>query len=373
MSDYLFVGDLPLFQEKLLSWFKKQNRPLPWRMTYNPYHVWISEIMLQQTQMERGVAYFNRWIARFPEVRDVAEADIQEILKMWEGLGYYARARNLHKAAGQIVDRFAGVVPCDIDQLLSLPGIGPYTAAAIGSVACNIDIPVVDANVARIFARLFDIESAVKEKKTKDQIDLLALSLLPLRKARYWNQALMDLGGLVCTPKTPRCTVCPLATDCKSLQAGTVELRPLVVRKKNIEHLERVAVVLVKEGKTRIESCEREGLWQGLWELSTIDLMKNESAEQGCSRLLENLGLEEISGEPLTMVKHSYTRFRVQLHAFVVHLPAALSDDGNDDSRWCTWTELQEYGFPAGTRKIFEYMAEERPDFVEGLMVEGTC
>ncbi len=201
-------------QGQLINWFKADHRDLPWRHTYNPYHIWISEIMLQQTQMARGVTYFMRWVARFPDTTTVADANQQEILKYWEGLGYYSRARNLHKAARIIVDDFGGEVPCDYDQLIQLPGIGPYTAAAIASVAGNRDVAVIDANVTRVYARLFDIDVPVKEKKAKDQIARIANELLPVGLSRLYNQALMELGGLVCTPKTPKCSLCVLSGFC---------------------------------------------------------------------------------------------------------------------------------------------------------------
>jgi len=185
-----------LFTKALLAWFKQNGRALPWRKTYNPYHVWISEIMLQQTQMDRGVGYFLRWIERFPNVEAVADADQQEILKYWEGLGYYARARNLHKAAQVIVAEHGADVPCAYDALLSLPGVGPYTAAAIASVAGNVDIPVVDANVLRVFARLLDIDTPIKSTKNVQQISQLVSALLPKGRARLFNQGLMDLGDL---------------------------------------------------------------------------------------------------------------------------------------------------------------------------------
>ena len=200
--------------QPLLHWFRLTKRDLPWRRSYNPYHVWISEIMLQQTQMDRGVAYFLRWIKRFDDVFAVADANEQEILKYWEGLGYYARARNLYKAAQVIVNEFNGEVPCDYHQLLLLPGVGPYTAAAVASVAGNYDVPVIDANVARVYARLFNIEEPIKDRLVKKRLADIAEQLLPLGQARAYNQALMDLGGLVCTPKKPFCAQCPIVAAC---------------------------------------------------------------------------------------------------------------------------------------------------------------
>ena len=227
--------------QPLLQWFRKTNRDLPWRRTYNPYHVWISEIMLQQTQMDRGVTYFLRWINRFPDIQAVAAAEEQEILKYWEGLGYYARARNLHKAAKIIALDFGGEVPCEYQQLLRLPGVGPYTAAAIASVAGNYDIPVIDANVIRVYARIFNIGEPVKHRQVKVRLAQIAESLLPKGQSRAYNQALMDLGGLVCTPKNPKCSDCPVAAACMALLKGTVQERPVVGPSKKIITVHKVA------------------------------------------------------------------------------------------------------------------------------------
>jgi A/G-specific adenine glycosylase len=217
----LVGGAIPMKEKKehierrLLAWFRQTKRDLPWRRTYDPYHVWISEIMLQQTQMDRGVDYFRRWVARFPDVTAVAAAGEQEILKYWEGLGYYARARNLHRAARVMVEEHGGMIPCEYDDLLSLPGIGPYTAAAIASIACDQDMPAIDANVMRIFARLFDIDEPVKDLGCRQHIEQLAWELLPAGKARAFNQALMDLGRPGLHPEKsalrglPACPVLP--------------------------------------------------------------------------------------------------------------------------------------------------------------------
>ena len=220
--------------------------------------------MLQQTQMERGVDYFTRWIERFPDVESVAAAEQQVILKYWEGLGYYSRARNLHKAAKVIVDDFAGEVVCDYDVLLQLPGIGPYTAAAIASVAGNRDVAVIDANVSRVYARLFNIDSPVKEKKGRDQVAAIAQELLPAGRARLYNQAVMELGGLVCTPRTPKCNTCPLSNCCRAFVKGTVGERPVTGKSKKITTVQRVAGLVFHKGSVLLLQRRESDVWGGL-------------------------------------------------------------------------------------------------------------
>lgn len=354
------------FQTQLLEWFHAEKRPLPWRLTYNPYHVWLSEVMLQQTQMERGVGYFLKWIERFPSIKDIAEAEEQEILKMWEGLGYYARARNLHKAAKEICEQYNGEIPCDHKALLSLPGIGPYTAAAIASIACAIDIPVVDANVARIYARLFDIDGSLKEKAVQSRIDIIAGELLPQGKARYWNQSLMDLGGMVCQPRSPKCPLCPVQESCVAFSRGTVELRPVKPPKAQPIRIYRKSFVVIYNGKVLVRKVEDGKLWKGLYELPYADGAMGEDLSS--LQLADSLGLEpnllkDVEIEQLVTVKHSYTKYRVEVDCFMLRITSAQYDKLVSNV-FCTWAELQNMGFSAGPRKVWEYIEKQRKDLI---------
>lgn len=358
--------ELNKFQQVLLDWFRDNKRSLPWRNTYNPYHVWVSEIMLQQTQMDRGVSYFLRWIERFPTVLHVAQADEQEILKRWEGLGYYTRARNLHKCAKVIVQEYGGIVPSDVRILKNLPGIGDYTSAAIASVAGNVDVAAIDANVVRILVRLFDIDRPVKEKLTASKIKMLADDLLVKGQARYWNQALMDLGGLICTPKKPQCEKCPVASFCLATHRSTVANRPLPVqRKKKIKHIQKVNLLLIAKGKVAIQECGGENnLWKGLWEFPSLTVQVETQPQQTCKELLCRLRIKNYKPEFITLVEHAYTTNRVKLSSFMVcleNLPSELTDN----FVWCNSEQLKEYGFSAGSRKVIEHISANRSDILK--------
>lgn len=359
MNNALSVSDRTKIVQPLLQWFRNTNRDLPWRRTYNPYHVWISEIMLQQTQMDRGVAYFLRWIKRFSDVQAVAGAEEQEILKYWEGLGYYARARNLHKAAKVIAYEFGGKVPCEYQRLLTLPGIGPYTAAAIASVAGNYDVPVIDANVTRVYARLFNIGEPVKERQVQKLLVEIAENLLPQGQARAYNQALMDLGGLVCTPKNPRCPECPVAVSCRSLQAGTVAERPVVGPKRNIITVHRVAGLIRWNEKIFIQQRKADDVWGGLWEFPGGQVAEGEPGDKVVLRISEDTGLSVALVKPITKVIHQYTHHKIILNCFLCTLVEEKSEPVLSSAcnyRWISLDELKQFAFPAGPRKVLEYI-----------------
>lgn len=353
--------------QPLLHWFRLTKRDLPWRHSYDPYHVWISEIMLQQTQMDRGVAYFLRWIERFGDVFAVAAADEQEILKYWEGLGYYARARNLHKAAKVIVSELNGQVPCTHHQLLLLPGIGPYTAAAIASVAGNYDVPVIDANVARVYARLFNIAEPIKDSLVKKRLAEIAEELLPHGQARAFNQALMDLGGLVCTPKNPRCQSCPIAAACAALAAETVAERPVLGAGKSIVTMHKVAGIIFYGEKIYIQQRKPADVWGGLWEFPGGQVEKGAAKRTVVGAILQDTALTVEKVQHITTVTHQYTHHKIFLDCFLCRLkvenpqPVLRSATAY---RWIYPGEIDQFAFPAGPRKLLEYLRTEQPELL---------
>lgn len=254
-----------LFRKDLLRWFAENRRPLPWRADYTPYRTWIAEVMMQQTQMDRGVQYFLRWMERFPDVAAVAAAPEEDLLKAWEGLGYYRRARNIQAAARVIMERHGGNFPTSYADILALPGVGPYTAGAIASTAYNEEVPCVDGNVERVLSRVFDIDTPVKEEPAKSRIRELAQALIPKGEARNFNQGLMELGALVCRKK-PECERCPLAGLCESRHLGIQNERPVPGKKAAVTQIEVVCGVLLHEGKVFIQRRNEKDVWGGLWE-----------------------------------------------------------------------------------------------------------
>ena len=256
---------LPQLREALLAWFAAHQRPLPWRINYTPYEVWISEVMLQQTQMERGVSYFTRWMARFPDVAALAPPTEEEVLRLWEGLGYYSRARHVLAAARLIMEKHKGVFPSGLEDIRALPGVGPYTAGAVASIAFGEKLPCVDANVERVVARVFDLDGPVKQEPAASAVRAWALRLVPEGRAREHNQAMMELGALVCGKK-PRCALCPLAAFCVSLHLGIVDQRPVPGKRAAITPIEVVTGVLRHTGRVFVQKRLASGVWGNLWE-----------------------------------------------------------------------------------------------------------
>ncbi len=348
----------------LLDWFSRHKRDLPWRETYSPYHVWISEIMLQQTQMERGVEYFKRWIERFPDVGSLAEAPQDEILKLWEGLGYYSRARNLHKAARMVMEHHGGTLPTTTEGLLALPGIGPYTARAIASIAFGQDVCVVDANVERVVSRLYDIEQPVKSRQAQKEIAEYGHCLLPKGHARDFNQALMEFGSLVCTPRNPSCPQCPLAQWCRAREAGVQEKRPVVLKAPAPVYLTMATGILVHDGRILTQKRLAEDVWGNLWEFPGGVVEDGETPQEAVIReYMEETGLVVNHPELIASFRHSFTRFRVTLHAFSVTLlssPEELSLQAAQEHRWANWSEIMKLAFPAGHRKLVRHLDNDQ-------------
>lgn len=367
MTEIVSKSDQLRIVQPLLDWFRKTRRDLPWRRTYDPYHVWISEIMLQQTQMDRGVGYFLRWLERFADVGAVAAAEEQEILKYWEGLGYYARARNLHKAAKIIVLEYGGEVPCAYEQLLRLPGIGPYTAAAIASVAGNYDVPVIDANVTRVYARLFDIGEPVKERPVQKRLAEIAENLLPHGQARAYNQALMDLGGLICLPKNPSCSRCPIAAACVALAQGTVALRPVIGPRKNSIIIHKVAGIIRFKEKIYIQQRRAGDVWGGLWEFPGGQVEKGAADDLVAATILQDTDLVVVPVQHITRVMHQYTHHKIILDCFLCSLTGDNYQPVLHSAcayRWIHPLELGQYAFPAGPRKLLEFLNTKQPELL---------
>ena len=252
------------FTITLLKWFRENGRELPWRETRDPYAIWLSEIILQQTQVKQGWAYWERFMRRWPTVHDLAAATEDEVLREWQGLGYYSRARNLHFAARQIVAM--GGFPQTLEGILQLKGVGDYTAAAIGSIAFGLPAAVVDGNVYRVLARHFGITTPINTTEGKKEFTTLAQTLLPPQEASAYNQAIMDFGAIQCTPQSPRCLVCPLQESCTALRTGQIEMLPVKLKKLKVKSRHLIYIYIRCNGETAIHRRGEGDIWQGLYE-----------------------------------------------------------------------------------------------------------
>jgi A/G-specific adenine glycosylase len=354
------------FVPLLLDWYEHNARELPWRSAVSPYCTWISEIMLQQTQVETVLPYFERWMVRFPDIKTLAAADEQDVLTVWEGLGYYSRARNLHRAARQVMMEHNGQLPRTCAALKSLPGIGPYTAAAIASIAFGEDVAAVDGNIRRVIARLFDVSVPARSTQGEKQIQKLTQAYLPLGRAGDYNQALMDLGALICTPKKPDCTSCPIAVECSALQLGLQEERPVRMPRKKVPHLTVTAAIIRQDGLVLLAQRPPKGLLGGLWEFPGGTLEEDDPDLRACLQreIREELGVEIDVDEPFGQYEHAYTHFKITLHAFLCRLTEGALPQALDGQvlAWAALPELPNYPMGKVDRQIARRLIKESGD-----------
>ncbi|MDR3074207.1 MAG: A/G-specific adenine glycosylase [Deltaproteobacteria bacterium] len=347
------------FSQKLLRWFASAMRPLPWREGYDPYSVWISEIMLQQTQMERGVVYFRNWMRAFPDIPSVAAAGEQAVLKAWEGLGYYSRARNLYAAARMIVEKHGGEFPASLEAIRALPGIGEYTAGAIASIAFNLPEAAVDANVMRVFSRLCDIDVPLGQTGVKAFIAKAVRELMPEESPRLFSQALMEFGALVCAKK-PHCAACPLAEYCEANRLGTTAKRPKRKKKKSYTQVAMSTGVVMRDGLVFIQKRPPYGLWAGLWEFPGGCLEAEESPESAVLReVMEETELAVSIQEKIGVFHHSYITSRVTMHAYFCSPGDGAGNPvlhAATEGKWVSPEQTAAYAFPAGHRKLLEHL-----------------
>jgi len=306
----------------LLAWYDKNARELPWRSDTNPYRTWVSEIMLQQTQVETVIPYFERFIRRFPDLKSLASASQAEVLQEWEGLGYYTRARNLHKCAQLLCSEFNCQLPADLEALRKLPGIGRYTAGAIASIAFGLPAPALDANIRRVLARLLELREPAGSRTGEKTLWEAAERFLPSTRFGDYNQALMELGALVCKPSAPACGDCPLRGQCLAYANGSQTELPVRALKPTVPNYTVTAAVIRKGEEVLIAQRPQRGLLAGLWEFPGGKLEPGDADLPACLRreILEELGVEIQVGALLGVYKHAYTHFRITLHAFACAL-----------------------------------------------------
>ncbi|WP_408605579.1 A/G-specific adenine glycosylase [Crocosphaera chwakensis] len=351
------VFNLSNLRQSLLIWYQQQGRHLPWRNTRDPYLIWVSEIMLQQTQVKTVLPYYQRWLDTFPTLESLATAELQEVLKAWEGLGYYTRARNLHKAAQILLNEYDGVFPQQLPDVLKLPGIGRTTAGGILSAAFNQRISILDGNVKRVLSRLMALP--VSPKKGIQSLWQLSDLILDPENPRDFNQALMDLGAEICVKTKPRCLLCPWTSHCLAYQQGQQNQLPMTEKTKPLPHKKiGVAVIYNDAGLILIDRRPEKGLLGGLWEFPGGKIEPDETVEDCIKReIKEEIDIEIEVGENLVNLDHAYTHFKVTLY---VHLCRYLTGEPKpiecEEIRWVSLEEIDQFPFPKANTKIIELL-----------------
>jgi A/G-specific adenine glycosylase len=339
------------FAKTLTTWYQKTARDLPWRRTKDPYKIWISEVMLQQTTVNAVIPYFEKWIKTFPTITDLAKTPIQTVLAQWQGLGYYNRAKNLHKSAQIILNEHAAKVPSDPEVVRKLPGFGPYTTGAVLSIAYDRRLPIIDANVRRVVMRILSIDGEADTKQDKRVLEFL-LKVLPEKNIGDFNQALMELGALVCRSKEPVCVQCPVLKFCRAYKEGRQEIIP-TPKKREIKDIEAVIAIIENNGKYFVQKRPAKGLLADLWEFPGGKLEVGESHEGALIREInEELGIKPKSVKHLFDVQHFYTQFRVKLSVWRFEPETLPATDLTH--KWLAPKDFHKYPMPSGSAKIVE-------------------
>ena len=330
--------------QPLIRWFRREKRPLPWRENPSPYSVWVSEIMLQQTRASVVIPYFERWMERFPTIETLAKAKVDEVIKLWEGLGYYSRARNLHAGAKYVVEHFKGQIPAEREELLKLKGVGRYTAGAIQSFAFHKKAAAVDGNVIRVIARLFAIEEDVLQSETKAKIEQLCSDLLPEKEPWVVMEALIELGALVCQKK-PDCQHCPLSEQCRAKRQGIETTLPIKSKKETTEKLVRHVAIVLSSEKVLLRRGKKGEIMQDLFEFPYF-------AEEIEEQL--PLVMEFVCDYPT--IKHSFTRYQVTLHPKFFRTKSLKAISGY---QWVAVAKLHTIPFSSGHRRIADHLLQQ--------------
>lgn len=340
--------------EKLTSWFEKNRRDLPWRKSITPYAVWVSEIMLQQTQVSYVIPYFERWMARFPTVETLAAAPIDEVIKLWEGLGYYSRARNLHQGAKQIVEHFGGRLPDDPDQLATIKGLGPYTIGALCSFAFHLKVPAVDGNVMRVLTRYYNVAEDVTKTTTQKTLRLIAEQIMPEEKYWLFNEGLIELGATICQKK-PACSRCPLANSCQSFRKGNQAERPYKSKRVKTVPIFRAVALITCDNHFLIKRVGKGNVMADLHEFPYLDLTDTDPSHMR-ARLEQTYPLNLSFIRWLPQESHSFTKYRATL------FPAMFATGRLQDVpefEWVSSQEIRKLPFSSGHRRLLNNLNDK--------------
>ncbi len=342
-----------MFSQNLLKWYKTNARDLPWRKTKDPYKIWISEIMLQQTTVATVIPYYERWTKMWPTVEAVSQASTEEILKQWQGLGYYSRAKNIHRAAQIVCQEFKGKLPDEPQALRKLPGFGPYTVGAVLSIAFDKRHPIIDANVRRVVMRYLAIKGLADPSQDETILKFLE-TVMPQKEMSFFNQALMELGALVCRNKEPLCILCPIKNNCAAYLKGIQEIIP-TPKKKVLKEIHAVIALIKKDGAYFIQKRPAKGLLADLWEFPGGKVEANESLSDALKReIKEELNVQVTKAAHWLDLQHFYTEFRVKLHVFNCELKVWPKID--DTHCWVKIKDFDRYAMPSGSAKIVDHI-----------------
>ncbi len=346
--------DIQYFQKNLIDWYLNNHRSLPWRKTEDPYRIWVSEAMLQQTQVSTVLPYYRKFLQKFPTIKHLARAELHDVLKVWEGLGYYARARNLHRAAGNVQQQYQGNIPTTWNQFRKLPGVGDYIAAAVLSIAFGLPYAVVDGNVKRVLARLQCIAAPLNNSTSTKRFKETAEALKDTQMPGTYNQALMELGAIICKPKHPLCDRCPVQRFCLAYQTKTVAEYPKKKAARQTPQYHIAIGVVFKNGRVLITQRKPDGLLGGLWEFPGGKIKKGESAESACVReIKEEVSLQVAVIDYLAQVKHAYTHFKITMEIFCCNYKSGrVKRNGPVAHRWIKLDEIDQYALPRANHKF---------------------
>lgn len=352
------------FRRRLLAWFANHQRAMPWRQSRDAYRVWISEIMLQQTQVVTVIPYFERFLRSFPTVAALAQADEADVLRHWEGLGYYRRARQLHAAAKVVAAEHAGVFPRELAAIRNLPGIGRYTAGAIASIAFDVRAPILEANTVRLLSRLLAYRGDPHSTTGQELLWQMAEALLPAQGAGTLNQALMELGSLVCTPRSPACGDCPVRELCPTFELGLQAEIPRLKRPKQIEAVREAAVVIDRRGKVLVRQRTTGERWAGMWDFPRFAIAERRGAKlvgELAAKVRELVGITIVPGARLTTLRHGVTRFRIELECFAATYSSGKLDASHSaEVKWLTPKNLENYPLSVTARKLARLLVDRR-------------
>ncbi len=349
------------FQKDLIAWYQAEKRDLPWRQNKDAYRIWISEVMLQQTRVDTVIPYFNRFIEQFPTMADFAAADEEQFLKMWEGLGYYSRVRNLHHAVCEVVSTYGGVVPDDVAEMKRLKGVGDYTAGAVASIAYDRPVPAVDGNVMRVYSRLFEMDADIALSASKKLFEQKVAETISHDDPSSFNQAIMELGALICTPSRPQCLTCPVEAHCRAYEQGKTDVLPVKSKKKKAKnHFIVTAVITNHLGEVLIEKRPEKGLLAGLWQFPslTVDDAANQQVESVAPNFAGLLGFSITDLEQIVELKHVFTHLIWNMIGYSA--TCERSPQVASPMRWVSVVDVGQYTLPVPHQKVFAaYLQKE--------------